>query len=47
MAEVKRDSGLPMYDAPNAVEEWKRLRSHLSTEMTEAIRQALKYYEIL
>ena len=27
MAEVKRDLGLPMYDAPNAVEELKQPRN--------------------
>ena len=30
IAEVKRDLGLPMYDAPNAVEELKRPRTHLT-----------------
>lgn len=28
IAEVKRDSGLLMYDAPNAVEELKQPRKH-------------------
>ena len=28
IAEVKRDLGLPMYDAPNAVEELKQPRKH-------------------
>ena len=46
-AEVKRDLGLPMYDAPNAVEELKRPRSHPTTEMEEAIKDALKRFEIM
>ncbi|GFI43378.1 hypothetical protein IMSAGC018_01048 [Lachnospiraceae bacterium] len=28
IAEVKRELGLPMYDAPNAVEELKQQRKH-------------------
>ena len=47
IAEVKRDLGLPMYDAPNAVEELKRPRSHPTTEMVEAIKDTLKYFEII
>lgn len=47
IAEVKRDLGLPMYDAPNAVEELKRPRSHPTTEMIEAIKDALKHFEII
>lgn len=47
IAEVKRDLGLPMYDAPNAVEELKRPRSHPTTEMSDAIKAALKHFEII
>ena len=47
IAEVKRDLGLPMYDAPNAVEELKRPRSHPTDEMVEAIKDALKHFEII
>ena len=47
IAEVKRDLGLPMYDAPNAVEELKRPRSHPTTEMVETIKDALKHFEII
>ena len=47
IAAVKRDLGLPMYDAPNAVEELKRPRSHLADEMVEAIKDALKLFEII
>ena len=47
IAEVKRDLGLPMYAAPNAVEELKRPRSHPTTEMSDAIKAALKHFEII
>ncbi len=47
IAEVKRDLGLPMYDAPNAVEELKRPRSHPSAQMVEAIKETLKHFEII
>ena len=47
IAEVKRELGLPMYDAPNAVEELKRPRSHPTEEMTVAIKAALKHFEII
>lgn len=38
IAEVKRDLGLPMYDAPNAVEELKQPRKHPTAEKVEAIK---------
>ena len=47
VAEVKRELGLPMYDAPNAVEELKRPRSHPTEEMTVAIKAALKHFGII
>ncbi len=47
ITEQKRDLGLPMYDAPNAVEELKRPRSHPATEMVEVIKYALKHFEII
>ena len=47
IAEVKRDLGLPMYDAPNTVEELKRPRSHPTAEMLETIKDALKHFEII
>ncbi|MDY6034532.1 MAG: hypothetical protein SPI63_02905 [Bulleidia sp.] len=47
IAEVKRDLGLPMYDAPNAVEELKQPRKHPTAEKVEAIRDALKYYKMI
>ena len=40
IAEVKRDLGLPMYDAPNAVEELKQPRKHPTVEKVEAIKDA-------
>lgn len=46
IAEVKRDLGLPMYDAPNAVEELKRPRAHPTPRMVEAIKETLKHFEI-
>ncbi len=47
IAEVKRSYGLPMYDAPNAVEELKRPRQHPSEKMMEAIKDALKYLGVI
>ncbi len=46
IAEVKRDLGLPMYDAPNAVEELKQPRKHPTAEKVEAIKDALKYFGV-
>ena len=47
IAEVKRDLGLPMYDAPNAIEELKQPRKHPTAEKVEAIKDALRYFEIM
>ena len=47
IAEVKRSLGLPMYDAPNAVEELKQPRKHPTAEKVEAIKDALKYFEVM
>lgn len=47
IAEVKRNLGLPMYDAPNAVEELKQPRKHPTAEKVEAIKDALKHFEII
>ena len=47
IAEVKRSLGLPMYDAPNAVEELKQPRKHPTAEKVEAIKDALKHFEII
>jgi len=40
IAEVKRDLGLSMHDAPNAVEELKQLRRYPTAEKIEAIKDA-------
>ena len=47
IAEVKRDLGLSMYDAPNAVEELKQPRKHPTPEKVEAIKDALKHFEVI
>ena len=47
IAEVKRALGLPMYDAPNAVEELKQPRKHPTAEKVEAIKDALKHFEVI
>ena len=47
IAEVKRDLGLPMYDAPNAVEELKHERKHPTPEKVEAIKDALKHFKVI
>ena len=47
IAEVKRELGLPMYDAPNAVEELKQPRKHSTEEKVEAVKDALRYYEVI
>ena len=47
IAEVKRDLGLLMYDAPNAVEELKQPRKHPTAEKVEAIKDALKHFEVI
>ena len=40
IAEVKRDLGLPMHDAPNTVEELK----HPTAEKVEEIKDTLKHF---
>ena len=47
IAEVKRNLGLPMYDAPNAVEELKQPRKHPTAEKVEAIKDALRYFAVI
>ena len=47
IAEVKRELGLPMYDAPNAVEELKQPRKHPTAEKVEAIKDALKHFDVI
>ena len=43
IAEVKRDLGLPMYDAPNAVEELKQPRTVSYTHLDVYKRQGKKF----
>ena len=47
IAEVKRKLGLPMYDAPNAVEELKNPRKHPTLEKEAAIMDALTHFGII
>lgn len=47
IAEVKRDLGLPMHDAPNAVEELKQLRRSPTAEKIGTIKDALKHLEMI
>lgn len=47
IAEVKRSLGLTMYDAPNAVKELKQPRKHPPKEKVEAIKDALKHFEVI
>lgn len=47
IAEVKRELGLPMHDAPNAVEELKQPRKHPTAEKVDAIKDALRYFEVI
>ena len=48
IAEVKRALGLSMYyDTPNAAEDLKQPRKHPPKEKTEAIMEALKYFEVI
>ena len=47
IAEVKRSFGLPMYDAPNAVETLKSPRKHPTPVHVDAIKDALTHFEII
>lgn len=47
IAEVKRDLGLPMHDAPNTVEELKHERKRPTPEKMEAIKDALKHFGVI
>lgn len=47
IAEVKRDLGLPMYEAPNAVEKLKNPRKRPTPEKVEAIKDALNHFEVI
>lgn len=47
IAEVKRSLGLPMYDAPNAVETLKNPRKHPTPVQVDAIKDALVHFGII
>ncbi len=47
IAEVKRSLGLPMYDAPNAVDELKHPYKPAPTYKVEAIKDALKHFKLI
>lgn len=47
IAEEKRSLGLPMYNASNAVEELKHPRKYPTPEKVEAIKDALKHFEVI
>lgn len=47
IAEIKRSFGLIIYDAPNAVEDLKQPRKRPPIEKVEAIKEALKYFEVI
>lgn len=47
IAEVKRSLGLPMYDAPNAVETLKSPRKHPTPIQVNAIKEALVHFEVI
>jgi 23S rRNA (uracil1939-C5)-methyltransferase/site-specific DNA recombinase len=47
IAEVKRSLGLPMYDAPNAVEELKYPYKPAPEFKVEAIKDALRHFNVI
>lgn len=47
IAEVKRSLGLPMYDASNAVEELKHPYKPAPEFKVEAIKDALKHFNVI
>jgi len=47
IAEVKRSLGLPMNDAPNAVEELKHPYKQAPAYKVEAIKDALKHFNVI
>ncbi len=47
IAEVKRSLGLPMYDAPNAVEGLKQPQKHPTPKKVKDIKDALKHLDII
>jgi len=47
IAEVKRSLGLPMYDAPNAVDELKHPYKPAPAHKVDAIKDALKHFGVI
>lgn len=47
IAEVKRSLDLPMYDAPNAVDELKHPYKPAPAHKVDAIKDALKYFDVI
>ena len=47
IAKVKQDLGLPMHNAPNAVEELKQPRKHPTVVQVEAIKDTLKHLKAI
>ena len=47
IAEIKRSSGLSVNVAPNAVEELKQPRKHPTPEKVEAIKDALRHFNLV
>lgn len=47
IAEVKKDLGLPMYDAPNVAGELKQPRKHPKPLQVNAIRDVLEYFRVI
>lgn len=47
IAEIKRSLALTMYDALNVTEELKQPRKRPPKEKVEAIKDALKYFEVV
>ena len=47
IAEVKRSLGLPMYDAPNAVEKLKHPYKPAPQHKVEAIKDALRHFKVI
>lgn len=47
IAEVKKDLGLPMHDAPNEVQKLKQTRKHSIAKKAEAIKDVLRYFGVI
>lgn len=47
IAVVKRSLGLPMYDAPNAVDEFKHPYKQAPAHKVDAIKDALKHFGVI